>query len=590
MQLEQDAPDPAPNAPERPRRRCTRRTYDPQQQHRHALWFRLCARILNPTVDADSIDQHPHPASAPEPPSASGRNLHDLQPLRSLGSAFPSISRCLRDTQPPSSIGAAFPPVPRLDSGAADGDGTLPAVRALFPAAFTRTVPAPTVVTPATTRGDSAPPTTAGDAAPRNLCPPGDPFPTAPTSAGRVGVDVHGARGVVPTDVHGVVEADAQMPPAQRATRRCPCALPAYLPLNAYCAHLLAATDAQTPHALNAASEDENNIFVYDPYAFASATNAQRDPRPATDVYHPHPIPDPANGFAITRTPPICILIPSPTFASMRTRRPGVRVRSDAGVGAGVAYSEKADDYYPQVLVADAYPYALGDDADVYRNYGFAGTDTAAGAWDGDGGKGASSPRVLVPTYTLGDVRAERGSGFADAGAGSRDASRNDAGSASKDVSVDNASDDTEKLHDDYYDYDEQDARGFAAMGGVRVYPREVRLAPALAFAAVVGGGGKDEESREREQQQEHAAASTPAEHAVDPEYDTPVSVRAWSVRPGPSAPARAAPDSDFTWAWVKRGRAQSDSKDVGSDSDSAARAMKKGGGRCADNMFSDAT
>lgn len=41
---------------------------------------------------------------------------------------------------------------------------------------------------------------------------------------------------------------------------------------------------------------------------------------------------------------------------------------------------------------------------------------------------------------------------------------------------MDNASDDAETLHDDDYDYDEQDARRFAAMCGVWVCPVEAGL------------------------------------------------------------------------------------------------------------------
>ncbi|KAJ6535273.1 hypothetical protein DFH09DRAFT_1325098 [Mycena vulgaris] len=73
---------------------------------RSQLWL---ARILNPALDADSMDMYTHPKPAPTI-APSGHSLCDTQLL-------PSIV-------------AAFPPVPRLESRRAlDGNSVLPAVR-----------------------------------------------------------------------------------------------------------------------------------------------------------------------------------------------------------------------------------------------------------------------------------------------------------------------------------------------------------------------------------------------------------------------------------------------------------------------------
>ncbi|KAJ6473924.1 hypothetical protein DFH09DRAFT_1218689 [Mycena vulgaris] len=98
----------------------------------------------------------------------------------------------------------------------------------------------------------------------------------------------------------------------------------------------------------------------------------------------------------------------------MRAQRPSVRVRSGAGVRARVAWgedSERADAYYPQVLVADAYPCALGDDVDVHRDSRAQMKQQARGMGTMGRGRvprGFSSPRMPSATYARNGGAASR--------------------------------------------------------------------------------------------------------------------------------------------------------------------------------------
>ncbi|KAJ6532140.1 hypothetical protein DFH09DRAFT_1370369 [Mycena vulgaris] len=389
LQLEQDAlVQPHPR----------RRTYGQQQQH-------CCALAL--------------PALAFKCPQPRGQST---APPRARGcKCAPSSSgRSLRDTQPLPSIGADSPPVAPFDSDSSlNGERALPAVCALFPAAFARAPPAPHQ-TPLL-RGPVPAPAVTAQAQTRILHPP--------NLAARGGPRTSSTALITRTHMPMAALAAPVRKPAPRRTRTIRGALQIMMSYDQHSALVY------HPHAL--AAQERDHAFVYDPPAFA-AVHAQRENGFAYS-------PQAGAGESMTTFPPT-IRIPN-TFAydahlvaaATNTRHEKLFVYNPHIHLA--AADTHAQAYYPHLIAAHTNGFA-GMRASVPsgacprrgcgRHHGHARAAqpriirreiVAAASWtDGGEGEGEAYLRVLVsdvynPRALVGDTDADRESSLAGASA-----------------------------------------------------------------------------------------------------------------------------------------------------------------------------
>ncbi|KAJ6549298.1 hypothetical protein DFH09DRAFT_1320282 [Mycena vulgaris] len=362
-------------------------------------------------------------------------------------SATPSPCRSLATPSRPSPAGASsratialpsiradLPAVPRFESdNSLNGERTLPAARALFPAAFVRAAPAPHQAPPVL-RGPAPAPAVTVQAQTRILHPPADSYPAVPTTAvcAPCGPSLRlRRRGAQPHS------------PLPSASRRRAHQRPRGSAF-AYEAHSVAA-------AMNTRHE---NLFVYDPHIHLAAADAH------AQAYYPRPIAAHTKGFA-----------------SMRASIPS---GAPAAAGAAGAWGENGDGGdgegagYPCVVVAAARACAQHTRARSDASAGAA----AAAAWLDDGEREAED------------------AGYADdlmMWEASIDASVDDTSEDTDETETlheyENADAYSALLRneDGCAGYDDEDAhaRRFAGMCGVYVYPFEA----GLAFGAGFGVG-----------------------------------------------------------------------------------------------------
>ncbi|KAJ6473939.1 hypothetical protein DFH09DRAFT_1474039 [Mycena vulgaris] len=334
------------------------------------LWL---ARILNPALDADSMDTHTHPAPAPAISSA------DPPPSAPSG-------RSLRDTQPLPPIGAAFPPVPRLESRRAqDENSSLRAPRALFPSAFTRAAPHQARSRAYQVRsvvGGTAAYSTRGDEAPmpRILHPPPPPPPTpsplppAPTIRTRLRPLPAGlrARGVWARPPRAALRPDYRSSGI------------------ASDAQALTSTDMYCPRALVAAAEKHSNVFPYTPHAVANHTSRFADAQRENGfAYNPHAFAatdvHDAHGFttAPMRSTTAASRTPAHAFAATDAHPIGA---ADAQQDSGFAYNLHAFTNAHTIAADVSCPHPIAG-----CTYGFAPVRAARTRVRGRSGEGASA-------------------------------------------------------------------------------------------------------------------------------------------------------------------------------------------------------
>ncbi|KAJ6549267.1 hypothetical protein DFH09DRAFT_1281470 [Mycena vulgaris] len=429
---------------------------------RSRLWL---PSVLNPAVDADSTGQKPH--SAPAPSSASGRSLRDTQPLPSIGAAFPPIAA-----------------IARLDSHRAtevDGERTLPAIRALFPAIFARAAPVPATLqglAPPTVRDAARAPAITARAQPRILPPPADPFPTAPTSAVRArlrplpaGLRARGRWARPPRAERRPDYTRAQMLQRSYDPHGLLAAHPARAAATAAFVdtEMLAAADTHAqPHRPQArvTSYEHDSGFAYNPHASAGM---ERD---NAFVYNPHTIAHHTSRFAVAQRDNGFVYNPH-----------AFPVTGFAGMCAAGYCSDEADAQRARARWTES-----GEE--VYRAYPIAAdTDAQRDRGDEYDARYASDEHAEYAQYTY-EPTGDEMDGFAVWGDDSEYADMDDPHSDAAATYDECASEDsTSGAIDDYAscDYDGVDMAQFA-MCGVWACPVEAGFTFGAEFGAGVGG------------------------------------------------------------------------------------------------------